>query len=211
MSTARPKHFQSTWRRRACVGGLPYESQIRYWPGYDCRVKCEHEKKGDHGQHGDTFCLVVRLVDEEVALDLLCMTYARDGKVCSPGLAGDQGLVTLPQVTLHLSFPTTEEHVLSGCGQECDILIGGRCYSTGGSFGWGDKLWTAADTVEAGDAILSIPAHHLVFDGLSIWDRLARELVDALPRYKAESEALPVRCEHCEGKGLIAKKGVKRG
>jgi hypothetical protein len=208
MPTDHSKHFRTRWRRRSYLG-TAYQGQIRWWAGYDCRVKCEHAKKGNHGQRGDEFCLVVRLIQEEAALDLFCHTYARDGQVCSPSLAADQGLVTLQTVALHLPFPTSEEQVIAGIQSGCDILPGGSCYSTYGSSSWGEQLWTAAETIAAGDAVLNVPLHAKRFEALPIWDRLAQEVINALPKYKAESAALPRRCEHCKGKGLIAKKGKR--
>ena len=203
------KYWKSRWLRGP-LGGIKYDRQIRWWAGYDCRVECEHEKKGNHGQAGDRFALVVRLRGpSDAALDLLCRASARDGQICSPDRARERGLVTTVCASLHCTFPITEGEVLAGEPWQCDILRGGYCYGTEGSGCWGDRLWTPAQTEAAGDAILHIPSHADVLFALPIWDQMAKELVDALVRHKAESDALPRRCEHCKGKGLIAKKGKR--
>lgn len=95
-------------------------------PGYDCRVACEHEPKGEHGISGGDWWYAVSEGDRAVTLHVLGNEYpASVERPLPPILAG--GLATL---SWHEPDPD---------GRECQF-IGQKCKSDSSSIE-GQRFW----------------------------------------------------------------------
>lgn len=151
------------------------ERSVTWLPGYDCRVKCQHEVKGAHGQHGDELRLQLRAPDAGVSLTLY--THVRDGKLTYVSSRGD--ILSTAGLYHHYAFrPADSEEGRET--DECDLLATGRCYGDGGRYCIED-IWTPADhaamnTVETltrpdvSDYVLSLAT--------GVWERLAEDLTE---------------------------------
>jgi hypothetical protein len=180
------------------------ERRVFWTPGYDCRIACQHETKGEHGQHGDELQLVVRVPDFAISLEM--MTKARGGAY-TRGAFDETGPVYPYGVTDHSPCPTNEEDVRDGrLGVECGLISSGRCYPYMPISSVAATLWTRADTIRLGDHLVDSNVEEAVLElQTGVWWRLAQALHDARARLLAINAALPAQCLACHGTGLVPK------
>jgi hypothetical protein len=181
------------------------EKRVRWRPGFDCRVECVHEVKGEHGQHGDELLLDVRCPDVGASLVLLLNT--RDGK-----LLDDLNLrapVLPASLHTHLSFVADVSH-LHMSSASCDVLPGGTCWPGVDRYLDAEDYWNSKDT----SLIFPHIAGLLIEDTVmaksdAVWRRLFKYLErERATAYEARA-ALPTLCEHCGGTGLIRTKEAR--
>ena len=93
------------------------ERKVQILPGYDCRVECKHERKGNHGIGAEAWFFVVTDGDRAVSLKVTSGQY--------------------PPSVAHSSDPPEgwclATHVADPEGTACDYVAGGRCR---GDFGF---------------------------------------------------------------------------
>lgn len=175
------------------------ERRVRWFAGYDCRVECVHEVKGQHGQKGDELWLEVRSGD--AALTLQLFTTVRDGQVMH--LSSRGRLVNPAYVTLHFGFTFEESQVRTAAKpRECDVL--GSCWSDEESPCRADTLWPAEADAEI-ESELTLPnVEEIALQCAEVvWKRLETELTNEREaRWKAHA-ALPRQCDKCGGTGVV--------
>lgn len=161
---------------------IDYRRTIHIHPGYDDRGK------RDGGWHNDEWIFVVGR--DRGALALAVNTARMHGELIK-GWSDKQGR----DLTLHLSFPSTPEEVLSERSGGCSWLEG-QCYTPystalGAVEFWPESTYQEFDDVER--------FYRFVFP----WSRLAERFEELyVPRLQASTE-LPHRCQACGGKGLV--------
>lgn len=98
-------------------------------PGYDCRVTCEHEEKGDHGISGGVWWYWVS--DGERAVSLMVLTNDYPPSVERP----------LPLALVEMCEGVLGYHTADPEGRECSMLAdGARCRSDESYIG-GQSFW----------------------------------------------------------------------
>ncbi len=129
-------------------------------PGYDCRVECKHEKKGNHGIGSDEWVYVVSDGPRAVSLSMLSHDYPPtvDREAMGPAvrriLFDHRALIG----TLH----THEAHP---GGQPCEYVAGGHCKC--------DVTYLGAAEFWAAHGDSTQPEQ-----GEAFWQALERELAD---------------------------------
>ena len=92
-------------------------------PGYDCRVECKHEPKGDHGIASDEWHYVVSEGERAVSLSMLSQCYppSVDRESMDPAVRSilfDRDLIG-----------SLRTHVTDPGGGYCEWVEGGACKS----------------------------------------------------------------------------------
>lgn len=79
-------------------------------PGYDCRTECKHEKKGEHGIHGDEWHYAV-------IVDLIALSLTVYTDIFPPTVARWNADLPIEErrhgadLTFHVGFPTNREEM----------------------------------------------------------------------------------------------------
>ena len=182
----------------------PYRNgqrRVRWRPGYDCRVQCVHEQKGNHGQHCDEASLDLRDGDIGLSGDLFLM--ARDGVRLHWDFYRHPPINPVLLV-VHVGYPFTAEDV-RGKPLECDLLLGGKCYCTE-PMGLGfDELWKAVELGNLENLVADPHIEQYLLDCEPIWAALAKYLDTRRLEFELARATLPVRCPHCDGTGLLSR------
>jgi hypothetical protein len=173
-----------------------------FWtPGYDCRIKCEHEPKGDHGQHGDELLLAVR--QGEIAVGLTVFTFVRDRAVTYH--QSDGRITTGANLSVHVPWPFNEDQIRERAEGEphCE-LIKPPCFSTCLSCCRAEQIWTLAEEEAIRAALFgdAVERSVLLLD-TGIWNRLKSEAVEMEKWALDERAGLRCLCPTCNGEGLI--------
>jgi hypothetical protein len=203
---------QTMWVQRG-----KFEHKVWWFPGYDCRQKCQHEVKGEHGQHGDELLLAVRLasydlplnntINAQFGLTLEIMTYVRDGKQTIDDLHRAHIRIARGYgVTTHHPYPTQVEEIREARGPntECEILACGQCYSGYSGMTAGDLLWTPKEIDAIGQGIFGPELEHQILHlRTDVWTNMEAFLLDKQTEALASKAALPVQCPHCKGEGVV--------
>lgn len=184
--------------------GVEVEKSVGWIPGFDCRTACEHEKKGDHGQHVDELWLRLRTVDSdrfEDGLVVSLFTRTRDREYVIPRTN------ELPPALLcfHHSYIFEEELVrVPKSGSACDVLRSGTCFPGYSSSMAARDIWTPLDDRAFGDDVLAIdPEVRLLrWTETDLWARMVLALFQESNKRRKEHERLPSQCHHCSGTGL---------
>lgn len=147
----------------------------KHWvtPGYDCRVECKHEKKGDHGIASDEWSYVVMDGERAVSLHMLSDRY--------PASAPPERMhPEVRRILLERPFiGRLFEHHANPTGCECEWVTGGRCQ--------GDVTYLGAGEFWAAHGDSTQPEQSEAF-----WQALEAELEDRLPTVPPEpSEPSP--------------------
>jgi hypothetical protein len=186
------------------------ERRVRWFAGYDCRVECVHEVKGQHttsyssssrDQHGDEIWLEVRSSD--AALTLQLFTNVRDRQMMMRSSRGR--LVNPAYVTLHFGFPFEESQVRTAATpQECDVL--GSCFSDEESPCRADTLWPAEADAEIESALTSPNVEEIFLKCAEpVWKRLETALMNEREVRWKKHVALPRQCDKCHGTGVVVR------
>ena len=101
-------------------------------PGYDCRTKCVHEVKGDHGIHCDEWWYVVKDGDVAVSLNIFSGIWPKTAPHVPSALDPDRWPMAA-DLTVHVAFPVDE---YSQEERECQWVEGGKCYGCHSSTLW---------------------------------------------------------------------------
>jgi hypothetical protein len=104
-------------------------------PGYNCKVECPHEPKGDHGRHCDNWYYVVSEGKWVVVLTVFSGIYP--DSVDTSRMDPEQLVPTGAYLTFHWA---------AADGEPCELVPGGLCKSDGTCLGatkffeeYGDK------------------------------------------------------------------------
>lgn len=166
---------------------LRYRQTIFVREGYDRR----NWPGGQHGWRNDEWMFVVGR--HRGALTLCANTGRLFGGSLPQGLESDKQCSDL---TLHLSFPSTPEEVLSDPHDGC-IWLEGKCYQPYSTALGAYEFWPESSAQEF-DNVERFYARD-VFPWLKLVQRF-EELYT--PRLEASAK-LPRRCPTCKGSGLV--------
>lgn len=178
--------------------------------GFDCRggctPECPHKRKlkgfggNTYGWNGDHYRLAVRF-DQGVVVLGFYTAFLKDLVL----QYGQEALVAPDFLTVCTAFPRTTEQLIAGYGDACIFQRGSTCYN---STGWELHTDELCGPHAAKIAKLIDPRQSRVeeqlrteFDGL--WRDLGRLLLKRYAEAVADQKALPRRCEHCAGKGVV--------
>lgn len=176
------------------------EHRVLWKPGYDCRGECQHEVKGDHGQHGDELYLWTRFAELGAGASLTLFLAARAGVRIGDYYSEHYPYGVMPAwLHTHFAFPTTEEQV-RGKASACDLLDG-QCFSGATTAIAAERVWSDvfSDEMLVSSQIELLALAHCT----ATWARLDAFLRQAYEDADEAHQALPVRCEHCHGRGVI--------
>lgn len=208
--------MKTSWQPQGPIGPTWTERCVYWTPGYDCTQKCEHDRKGQHGVHGDELMLVVRGGAANVgdglqeAAALVIYTNVRKGEYAMRPFY-DKYKTMAAEVALHCSYPTDEEAVRlgPGPGAECTLVDGGRCFLAERRH-IVDDIWLPEDDAALGDGLLRPDAAEFVLEGISgAWERLTKYFHEAIKKARVLRAELPVQCPHCHGNGVVPRSGLK--
>jgi hypothetical protein len=209
---------ETGWIHRRGPAG-PFECKVFWFAGYDCRHRCEHVVKGNHGQHGDELLIATRIashslpiglppsdrVNFEFGLSLAIMTSVREQKVAMDLGRTSRGY----ELMTHHAFRTSEEQVREDLSpyDGCKIIQCGKCYSSYNATSAADLFWTPAEIEALGQELLGpSPESHVLYIKTDMWDRLQQCLVEKQDEARQLRDALPVQCPTCKGHGLVPRR-----
>jgi hypothetical protein len=208
---------ETEWiHRRSSFGS--FERKVFWFAGYDCRHRCDHEVKGNHGQHGDELLIATRIasyslpvglpyaeqVDFEFGLSLAVMTSVRDQRLVMDLSRPARGY----ELMTHHAFRTTEEQVREGSQpyEGCKIIQCGKCFSGYSATTAADLFWTPSEIDALGQELLgTAPERHVLHVQTDMWNRLEQFLIEKQTEARALCAALPLQCPACKGHGLVPK------
>jgi hypothetical protein len=193
-----------------------FERKVFWFAGYDCRHRCDHDVKGNHGQHGDELLIATRIasyslpigaqpsdrVDLEFGLSLAIMTSVREQKVAMDIGRTSRGY----ELMTHHAFRTSEEQIREDSSpyDGCKIIQCGKCYSSYNATSAADLFWTPAEIEALGQELLGpSPESHVLHIKTDMWDRLEQCLIEKQGDARRLRDALPVQCPTCKGHGLV--------
>lgn len=175
-------------------------------PGYDCRVECKHDPKGEHGLHCDEWVYTVVDRDARAALELEVYTPFYPPTVDKRGMLEVRQPFMGSVLHSHYGLPTTKEQVQAAEPHSTNCAYIGTC--------WGSSFGMAADSMVAkyfennceggwpngpGDQRDIQPR---------LWAALELRLVELIgfaERQRWEDgDRKWIRCECCKGEGVKA-------
>lgn len=175
-------------------------------PGYDCRVTCSHERKGDHGIHCTEWVYTVVDRDAHIALELDVYTPFYPVSVQPRQYLHniiDQKPFHGAYLRWHYGYAINRTQVLAGPDTERCKLIG-RCWPDGSGI--------------AADELVKLHFERNTEDG---WPKDSKQLSEQPTLWAALEQKLKERlsdlgqdrredgdlkwavCEHCKGTGTI--------
>ena len=168
-------------------------------PGYDCRVECKHERKGDHGICADGWFYVVS--DGECAISLHVRSADYPATVETSRFLDFTREPYGTDLSLHVPWPiaydleSSTERIRLGetTGRMCDVVEGGRC-------------WTPKSTSLGADEFWKLHGSPAQFDQPeSFWTALCEKAKEWIAEVQAlRAQLAHVRqCSHCRGRGVI--------
>jgi hypothetical protein len=166
---------------------MSYERRVTRLPGYDCRTKCEHKVKGDHGICAEMWFFSVISANGAVNLRVSSGQYPATAfqDRSKPSRGWD--------LSLHSRYPVSVEAVQwASRGSECELL--GNCYDAGGGLRIAEELWATH-----GDPNLAPEAQPEAF-----WLALEKECAELGVRIEKErTDTKLAQCPSCTGKGVV--------
>lgn len=164
-------------------------------PGYDCRSKCEHKVKGDHGIKAEYWGYAVASDDQRFTLSLEVMTPFYPNTVTPT--TGDE--FRGRQLLAHAGFVFDRKQLLPDGGGDCD------------------NQWEQCELVEGGQCLVYYRSGVAADDFMrehfvkqfeqpgSFWTALHARMQslysDALDNEREASKW--GRCTHCSGAGIV--------
>lgn len=170
------KNFGEGWRRASYIV-----------PGWDCRVECKHEHKGNHGIHNEEWIYAVSDGEYAVSLRVGSGIYPSSVMHCEsqPPRGWD--------LELHSPWTDDEEAIRRGDGgHACAFIEANRCYVMASSIHAGETLFAAH-----GAASFDQPE--------TFWEAFqakAKEWIGRARTARAQQPKL-CRCPRCEGRGVV--------
>lgn len=161
--------------------------------GYDCRVECKHDRKGDHGIHGGRYLWSVRDGDVAVVLAVFAADYPETVEQRSR-FRREKGL--LGSVFVHATFPTERSDLLKPPHPNCDFLGGQACW----------EIW---DSTLATDDFKPVVAFHSeggpLFDQPeTFWQALEAWLTERAPGFReSRIDTKWKLCPCCKGEQTV--------
>ncbi len=107
--------------------------------GYDCRTQCEHEHKGDHGWHCDTWCYAVSDGRCSLVLCVFSAEFSDRPDLTVEWKYSDLGSFRHPrgiELSLHVPAQGDDE-----CTRECEMVEGRHCVTPANSILQGEAFW----------------------------------------------------------------------
>jgi hypothetical protein len=171
-------------------------------PGYDCRVECKHDSKGQHGICPDTWICVVVDNDARAALEIRIHAPFYPETVIPEDLSGFLRTFWGRNLALHFGYPTSPQQVLDGPeSTKCSYI--GTCYS---SDSWGlrvDELMAHFDqriglTNREHTALRDQPAFYTALE-----EKLAALVAERQAERLSDGDLKWRKCDHCDGRGVV--------
>ncbi len=173
-------------------------------PGYDCRVECQHEHKGQHGIHCDEWVYTVVDRDAHAALELEVYTPFYPATVDKRAILEVRKPFCGGILLLHYGYATSREAVLEADAERNCAYIG-TCYPATFGLAAGVLVNKYFDN-NLEDGWPNGPGNQLE-EQPNLWAALeARlaELVEYGERQRREDGDLKWRvCECCKGAGTL--------
>lgn len=165
----------------------PATRHFQRTPGYDCRVQCQHQEKGDHGTHCDEWWYAVVLGPGDFALSLRVFAGNFPGRTRKP-----QGT----DLTGHAGFFLEDDEDAFRLGQplgSCPYL--GRC-SISHTTGLGAREFYEQHGIQKFNGTGEQPE--------SFWVALEdRARLLAAEAHKRRLDPKLHRCPRCDGRGVV--------
>lgn len=177
-------------------GGVRLRRAVDRRAGWDCRRRCQHEKKGEHGWHCDEWHYVVGDGRSALVLQVSAAEFADDPKLTAEWQRSSirDSRFSKPHgimVVTHLPFRALEEDVRSNDeGSECAYVEGGRCWTDGGRYTLAEEVFAKHGDRRGRE------------QPESFWlelERLFGEIVD----YAVREYGHRARCPTCAGVGIV--------
>ena len=165
-------------------------------PGYDCRVECKHEHKGNHGICPDKWFYVVGSADCALALTVRSCDYPATVDDAAERVArhypqGPEGT----DLTLHVPWPAgddAEDDIRLGRGGEvCSLIETGRC-------------WRPHSTSIGAEEFFRNHGQPTFEQSEAFWEAMRAEATRLAAKVVEVYGGLRrlVQCPHCRGRGV---------
>lgn len=173
-----------------------FERKVVIEHGYDCRVKCKHGEKRDHGCRGDYWGFLLRR--DGCTLTLTVRADTVQGKRMPPppwptSFKHEVDPTEGTDLTLWVTWPVNEDQVLIGPDEDEKWVAASTALGA-------ERFWKEAVDVENFDDLYMNEETLLSLD--KVWELL----IDRFNLWRQDALAMrceKIKCPRCDGKGIV--------
>lgn len=175
-------------------------------PGFDCRIECNHEIKGQHGICSDMWTYAIVNRDARAALELTIMTPFYPQTVDVGSLPDFLRRFVGSNILMHFGYPINKLQVLKHEPPVTDCVYIGTCYKGGSWSMMADELVKA--NFDQAQGLKRNP--RTLGEQPALWTALESKLVELTEEMQAarlqDGDLRWQVCEHCTGQGVIERR-----